>query len=164
MQEAGSKPPKLNSGKHKNSQRLTQVIKTEPKVKKGSLKWKYIDPLRQGQRLDTTKTKQYQLPNGNDLSSPWTNATIPPSKCYQLSTNRSNRFPKPVPPVSHAQDQNRFHRFPNRPDRFTYTDCSKPKMTGVIERQDPSPTMIEEGREGCVGWREESIPASGVVW
>jgi hypothetical protein len=127
MQEAGSKPPKLNSGKHKNSQRLTQVIKTEPKVKKGSLKWKYIDPLRQGQRLDTTKTKQYQLPNGNDLSSPWTNATIPPSKCYQLSTNRSNRFPKPVPPVSHAQDQNRFHRFPNRPDRFTYTDCSKPK-------------------------------------
>jgi hypothetical protein len=29
--------------------------------------------------------------------------------------------------------------------------AQNPKMTGVIERQDPSPTMIEEGREGCVG-------------
>ena len=34
-------------------------------------------------------------------------------------------------------------------------------MTG---RQDPSPTMIEEGQEGCGGRTEERIPASGVVW
>ena len=34
----------------------------------------------------------------------------------------------------------------------------------VTGRQDPSPTMIEEGQEGCGGWTEERIPASGVVW
>jgi len=34
----------------------------------------------------------------------------------------------------------------------------------VTGRQDPSPTMIEEGQEGCGGRTEERIPASGVVW
>ena len=36
--------------------------------------------------------------------------------------------------------------------------------TAVTGRQDPSPTMIEEGQEGCGGRTEERIPASGVVW
>jgi hypothetical protein len=34
----------------------------------------------------------------------------------------------------------------------------------VTGRQDPSPTMIEEGQEGYRGRTEERIPASGVVW
>ena len=34
----------------------------------------------------------------------------------------------------------------------------------VIGRQDPSPTMIEEGQEGCGGQTEERILALGVVW
>ena len=34
----------------------------------------------------------------------------------------------------------------------------------VTGRQDPSPTMMEEGQEGCGGLKEERIPASGVVW
>src|SRR6185369_3829934 len=34
----------------------------------------------------------------------------------------------------------------------------------VTGRQDPSPTMMEEGQEGCWGRTEERIPASGVVW
>ena len=34
-------------------------------------------------------------------------------------------------------------------------------MTG---RQDPSPTMMEEGQEGCEGRTEERIPALEVVW
>ena len=34
----------------------------------------------------------------------------------------------------------------------------------VTERQGPTPTMIEEGQEGCGGRTEERIPASGVVW
>ena len=34
-------------------------------------------------------------------------------------------------------------------------------MTG---RQDPSPTMMEEGQEGCGGRTEERIPACVVVW
>ena len=34
-------------------------------------------------------------------------------------------------------------------------------MTG---RQDPSPTMMEEGQEGCGGRTEERIPTCGVVW
>ena len=36
--------------------------------------------------------------------------------------------------------------------------------TAVTGRQDPSPTMMEEGQEGCGGRTEERIPASGVVW
>ena len=36
--------------------------------------------------------------------------------------------------------------------------------TVVTGRQDPSPTMIEEGQEVCGGRTEERIPASGVVW
>ena len=34
-------------------------------------------------------------------------------------------------------------------------------MTG---KQDPSPTMMEEGQEGCGGRTEKRIPTSGVVW
>jgi hypothetical protein len=34
----------------------------------------------------------------------------------------------------------------------------------VIGRQDPSPTMIEDGYEGCGGWTVERTPTSGVVW
>ena len=34
----------------------------------------------------------------------------------------------------------------------------------VTGRQDPSPTMMEEGQEGCGGRTEEMILASGVVW
>jgi hypothetical protein len=34
----------------------------------------------------------------------------------------------------------------------------------VTGRQDPSPTMMEEGQKECGGQTEESIPASGVVW
>ena len=34
-------------------------------------------------------------------------------------------------------------------------------MTG---RQDPSPTMTEEGQEGCGDQTEERIPVPGVVW
>ena len=34
----------------------------------------------------------------------------------------------------------------------------------VTGRQDPSPTMMEEGQEGCGGRTEERISASGVVW
>jgi len=34
----------------------------------------------------------------------------------------------------------------------------------VTGRQDPSPTMMKEGQEGCGGRTEERIPASGVVW
>ena len=33
----------------------------------------------------------------------------------------------------------------------------------VTGRQDPSPTMMEEGQERCGGRTEERIPASGVV-
>ena len=36
--------------------------------------------------------------------------------------------------------------------------------TAVTGRQDPSPTMMEEGQEGCWGQTEERIPAFGVVW
>ena len=36
--------------------------------------------------------------------------------------------------------------------------------TAVTGRQDPSPTMMEEGQEGCGGRKEKRIPASGVVW
>ena len=34
----------------------------------------------------------------------------------------------------------------------------------VTGRQDPSPTMMEEGQEGYGGRTEERIPVSGVVW
>ena len=34
----------------------------------------------------------------------------------------------------------------------------------MTERKDPSPTMMEEGQEGCGGRTEERIPACGVVW
>ena len=34
----------------------------------------------------------------------------------------------------------------------------------VTGRQDPSPTIIEEGQAGCGGRTEERMPASGVVW
>jgi len=36
------------------------------------------------------------------------------------------------------------------------------KPTEVTGRQDPSPTMMKEGQEGCGGRTEERIPASGV--
>ena len=36
--------------------------------------------------------------------------------------------------------------------------------TAVTGKQDPSPTMMEKGQEGCGGRTEERIPASGVVW
>ena len=36
--------------------------------------------------------------------------------------------------------------------------------TAVTGMQDPSPTMMEEGQEGCGGWTEERILACGVVW
>ena len=36
--------------------------------------------------------------------------------------------------------------------------------TAVTGRQDPSPTMMEEGQVECGGRIEERIPVSGVVW
>ena len=41
---------------------------------------------------------------------------------------------------------------------------SRAEPTAVTGRQDPSPTMMEEGQEGCGVRTEERIPASGVVW
>ena len=36
--------------------------------------------------------------------------------------------------------------------------------TAMTGRQDPSPTMMEEGQEGCGGRTEERTPACGVGW
>jgi hypothetical protein len=34
----------------------------------------------------------------------------------------------------------------------------------VTGRDDPSPTMVEEGWEMCGGWTEDRTPTLGVVW
>jgi hypothetical protein len=46
-------------------EKLKEVIKSQPKAKKGHFSEKYLSPRRQGQRLDTTKIKCSKIANSS---------------------------------------------------------------------------------------------------
>jgi hypothetical protein len=77
-------------------------LKAEKGKEQDHLKKTSLEPLRQGQRLDTSETKpcsskEHKPPK--HTRAPPAHMQAPPEQVPTLGTNRSDRFPKPVRPV-----------------------------------------------------------------
>jgi hypothetical protein len=90
-------------GKNKRiKKKLRQATKAEKGKEQDHLKKTSLGPLRQGQRLDTSKTKlcsskEHKPPK--HTRAPPEHMQTPPKQVPNLGTNRLGRFPKPVRPV-----------------------------------------------------------------
>jgi hypothetical protein len=93
-------------GKNKrNKQKETPTSDQKPRKGKEQdhLKNTSLGPLRQWQRLDTSETKQYSIKEHKPpkhTRAPHANMQTPPEQVPTLGTNRSDRFSKPVKPVT----------------------------------------------------------------
>jgi hypothetical protein len=94
----------IKEKRKRNDQKKTPTSDQKPKKGKEQdhLKKTSLEPLRQGQRLDTSETEpcssqEHKPPK--QTRAPLAHMQTPPEQVPTLGTNRSGRFPKPVRPV-----------------------------------------------------------------
>jgi hypothetical protein len=97
-------------GKNKINKQKEETPTSDRKPRKGKeqdhLKKTSLGHLRQGQRLDTSETKpcsskEHKPPK--QTRAPPTHMQTPPEQVPTLGTNQSDRFPKPVRPISYSR-------------------------------------------------------------